>query len=169
MDICIDESLLMWKGRLSWKQYIPSKRSRFGIKFFVLCESESGFIWNFCVYTGKETEFDKRYLEFNISARIVLRLYSDLLDRGYRLYLDNWYISIPLIEKLRSHQTEVVSTIRKNRTGISSNLIKLLIRLGKCVAKFKNKIMLMKWKDKREIYLASIVHNDNVVEIKKEK
>ena len=90
INICIDESLLMWKGRLCWKQYIPSKRSRFGIKFFVLCESESGYIWNFCVYTGKDTEFDQRYLEFNISARIVLQLRSNLLDRGYRLYLDSW-------------------------------------------------------------------------------
>ncbi|CAK9796542.1 PiggyBac transposable element-derived protein 4 [Anthophora plagiata] len=53
IDTCIDGSLLMWKGRLSWKQYIPLNRSRFGIKIFVLCDSESGYIWNFCVYTGK--------------------------------------------------------------------------------------------------------------------
>ena len=30
--LCIDESLLLYKGRLSFKQYIPSKRNRFGIK-----------------------------------------------------------------------------------------------------------------------------------------
>ena len=34
--INIDESLLLWKGRLSWKQYIPKKRSHFGMKLFVL-------------------------------------------------------------------------------------------------------------------------------------
>jgi len=33
---CIDESLLKFKGRLSFKQYLPFKRSRFGIKFFWL-------------------------------------------------------------------------------------------------------------------------------------
>ena len=31
-DLCIDESLVKFKGRLSFKMYIPSKRSRFGIK-----------------------------------------------------------------------------------------------------------------------------------------
>lgn len=36
--ISIDESLIGWKGRLAWKQYIPSKRKRFGMKIFVLCE-----------------------------------------------------------------------------------------------------------------------------------
>jgi len=35
--LCIDESLLLFKGRCYFKQYIPSKRSRFGIKSFVLC------------------------------------------------------------------------------------------------------------------------------------
>ena len=33
-DISVDESLLLWKGRLSWKQYIW--RKRFGLKSIVL-------------------------------------------------------------------------------------------------------------------------------------
>ncbi|GFU90918.1 piggyBac transposable element-derived protein 4 [Trichonephila clavipes] len=42
-DICIDESLLLYKGRLSWTQYLPLKRARFGIKMFMLRESHSGY------------------------------------------------------------------------------------------------------------------------------
>jgi hypothetical protein len=42
-EVCIDENLLTFKGRLSWKQYISSKRARFGIKTFVLCEASSGY------------------------------------------------------------------------------------------------------------------------------
>ena len=42
--VYIDEELLLWKGRLSFKQYISNKRSRSGIKLFSLCET-SGFIW----------------------------------------------------------------------------------------------------------------------------
>ena len=34
-NISIDESLLGWKGRLSYVQYIPSKRKRFGIKLLI--------------------------------------------------------------------------------------------------------------------------------------
>ncbi|XP_047139114.1 piggyBac transposable element-derived protein 4-like [Hydra vulgaris] len=41
-SISIDESLLLWNGRLSWKQCIRSKSARFGIKTFSLCESEKG-------------------------------------------------------------------------------------------------------------------------------
>eukprot|EP00102_Acyrthosiphon_pisum_P013545 XP_008183155.1 PREDICTED: piggyBac transposable element-derived protein 4-like [Acyrthosiphon pisum] len=35
--LCIDESLVTFMGRLSFKQYIKSKRDRFGIKEFKLC------------------------------------------------------------------------------------------------------------------------------------
>ena len=53
-NVCIDESLLLWKGRLHFKQYIPLKRSRFGIKLFMLCE-DGGYTYRFRVYTGKDT------------------------------------------------------------------------------------------------------------------
>ena len=34
-NISIDESLLLWKGRLNWKMYIPTKRARFGMECLV--------------------------------------------------------------------------------------------------------------------------------------
>lgn len=37
-NICIDESIVPFKGRLSIKQYLPNKRNRFGVKLFVLCD-----------------------------------------------------------------------------------------------------------------------------------
>ena len=46
----IDESLLGWKGDFSWVQYIRAKCKRFGIKFFELCESSTGYIYGtFCL------------------------------------------------------------------------------------------------------------------------
>jgi hypothetical protein len=50
---------MMWKGCLSWKLYVPSKRARFGIKSFELCEAKSGYVWNVIIYTGQDTVFDE--------------------------------------------------------------------------------------------------------------
>ena len=50
--ISIDEELVAWKGRLSFRQFIPSKRARFGIKVFALCE-DSGYLYNFVMYVGQ--------------------------------------------------------------------------------------------------------------------
>ena len=52
-NIAIDESLLLWKGRLVFKQYVPMKRARYGIKSFLLCDS-SGYTYSFRVYAGKD-------------------------------------------------------------------------------------------------------------------
>ncbi|KAL8581934.1 hypothetical protein ACOMHN_010308 [Nucella lapillus] len=51
--IAIDESLLLWKGQLVFKQYIPLKRARFGIRIIKVCE-DSGYTYKFHIYTGKE-------------------------------------------------------------------------------------------------------------------
>ena len=45
--------MVKWKGRLSFKQFIPSKRHRFGIKFLVLCDVQTGYVQDIIVYTGK--------------------------------------------------------------------------------------------------------------------
>ena len=36
-SLSMDESLVLFKERLSFKQYISSKRARFGIKLYQLC------------------------------------------------------------------------------------------------------------------------------------
>jgi len=52
-DLCIDESLLLYKGGLSFKQYIiyiPSKRNNFRIKSFMLCDIQSEFVQDVIIY-----------------------------------------------------------------------------------------------------------------------
>ena len=48
-NLCVDESLVLFKGRLSFKQYIRTKRARFGIKLYELCSS-NGILLDFMIY-----------------------------------------------------------------------------------------------------------------------
>jgi hypothetical protein len=57
-DVSVKESLMMWKGYLSRKVYVPSKCARFEIKSFELCEAKSDYVWNFIIYVGQDTAFD---------------------------------------------------------------------------------------------------------------
>lgn len=166
-DICIDECLVLWKGRLSWKQYIPSKRSRFGIKFYVLCESQSGYIWNFCIYTGKDTDYGQNYPEYKTSSRIVLELCHDLFHQGYKLYLDNWYTSIQLADKLCEYRTDMIGTMRQNRIGIPLDIKTTTLKKGQWIARYKNKMMIFKWRDKRDVLLISTIHGTNMIQKEK--
>ena len=50
-SLSLDESLVLFKGRLSFKQYINTKRARFGIKLYQLC-TFNGILLDFIVYHG---------------------------------------------------------------------------------------------------------------------
>ena len=97
--VAVDESLLLWKGRLGWKQYIPKKRSRFGIKTYELCDSITGYLWNFLVYTGKTAV--SAVSDLSSSSQIVIDLMAGLLNKGYCVITDNFYTScaFPVFDK----------------------------------------------------------------------
>lgn len=84
-DVSADESLMMWKGCLSWNVYIPSKRARFDIKSFELCETKSGYVWNFIIYTGQDTVLDESLKNEPYGSKVVLQLMAPLLNQVYRL------------------------------------------------------------------------------------
>ena len=46
-----DESLILFKGKFLFKQYIKSERSRFGIKFYELSTAD-GILLDFILYQG---------------------------------------------------------------------------------------------------------------------
>ena len=87
-EISIDETMVKFKGRKFYRQFLPSKPIRFGFKLFTLAESKSGYIWNFEIYTGRKGEAEE-----NQTKKVVVRLMSPLEDKGYRLFTDNFYSS----------------------------------------------------------------------------
>ena len=82
--VFIDESMLKFHERLKFKQYNPSKRARFGLKLYQLCEPTGdmcGYTRNFKVYCGQD-----RNENLPASTKMVLDLCKDLLGRGYYVY-----------------------------------------------------------------------------------
>ena len=48
----IDERLIPFKGRLPFRQFIPSKQAHFCIKCWVLADAGNSFVSQICVYAG---------------------------------------------------------------------------------------------------------------------
>ncbi len=113
-DLCVDESLMKWKGRLAFRHYIPTKRSRFGVKFFILCDVLTGYV---VIYTGSTTDICL-YEGLGISGSVVMTLLAPYLGKGHVLYVDNWYSSPSLFQHLLSHGTGACGTVWANRTGM---------------------------------------------------
>lgn len=48
-EFSVDESMVPFKGRLSFKQYLKDKSCKFGIQFWMLANATSAYCWN-CVF-----------------------------------------------------------------------------------------------------------------------
>ena len=110
-NLCIDESLMLWKGRLSFKQYIPSTRHRFGVKLFMLCDCDTKFVLDFIVYTGADTEIEN-HPEVGISGSVVLTLMRNYLKKNHTFFVDNWFSSPTLFERLLEEKTKACGTVK---------------------------------------------------------
>ena len=89
-DLCIDEGVLAFKGRLNFKVYNKDKPDKYGIKLYILAESLSGYVSNFDVYCGKG----------KTTKEIVNNLMTEFCNHGYRLYMHNFYNSVQLSQDL---------------------------------------------------------------------
>lgn len=160
-NLCIDESLMLFKGRLSFKQYIPSKRHRFGVKFYVLCDCETGYILNFIIYCGAGSDISEVADDVGISGNIVLTLMRKYLDVGHTLYTDNWYTSPNLYNLLFSRKTNACGTVKQNRKNMP--VLKNKLKSGEIEAYNSKNLLSLKWQDKREVTLLSTFHTSEIV------
>ncbi|CAB3984670.1 Hypothetical predicted protein [Paramuricea clavata] len=118
-NVSIDEMLLGRKCRVSFTPYMPKKPKKFGIKIWALCEAETGYCCSFQVYTGKA---DSNQAELGLSYRVVFDLLKNYLDKGYRLFISNFYTSVQLIFDLVQRNTFVCGTLQANRKKLPPQL-----------------------------------------------
>ena len=104
-ELSVDESLVLFKGRLKFRQFIRTKRARFGIKLYELCKSD-GTTLDMLVYCGKGMfTNDDPYSDHPSTERIPEVLMVPWLNKGHILYTDNYYASPALFPKHISHRT----------------------------------------------------------------
>nr|CAH7741472.1 unnamed protein product [Callosobruchus chinensis] len=109
--LCIDETIVPFRGRLSFLQYILGKRHKYGVKLFKLC-IEGGYTYALKIYGGGggvQTSTKP------LATRVVMELMEPLLNTVRTLYTDSFYTSVDLAHELRNSQTHLVGTLRQNR------------------------------------------------------
>lgn len=111
--VSVDEMMVGFKGRLSMRQYMPAKPTKWGIKVWALCESQTGYTLDFDVYTGKKDGARELGLGFLV-VRDLMRPYW---GRWHKVYFDNFFSSSKLFVNLFQHATYSTGTVRSNRKG----------------------------------------------------
>lgn len=112
--VSIDESMILFNGRSSLKQYNPMKPIKRGYKIWCLAD-KNGYISNFDVYQGKNKKLEEEFENFGLGGLVVLSLSKADWYKHKILYADNYFTSIKLLEELRINDTLACGTIKSRR------------------------------------------------------
>ena len=151
-NLSVDEAMIGYTGRLAFKQYMPMKPTKWGIKTWEICDSQNGYCLNFDVYTGsKNTKSSERGLGFDVVTNLVEPYYG----KAHHIYFDRFFTSVDLMTELMRNKTYACGTVNINRKGLPQELKGKKVKSGHTAFYQKDKLMLIVWKDKKQINLLS--------------
>ncbi|KAJ8927090.1 hypothetical protein NQ314_020485 [Rhamnusium bicolor] len=157
-ELSLDESMVLWRGRLIFRQYIKNKRHKYGIKLYMLTEP-NGIVLNSMVYTGALDDSGEK----GHTKKVVLNLLKDYFGSGHSVYMDNFYNSYELANDLTKRENYCTGTLSKKRKNNPEEVVVKKLKKGETVARYANNTMIGKWKDKRDVlYISNEYQNDMV-------
>ncbi|KAK2577923.1 hypothetical protein KPH14_011868 [Odynerus spinipes] len=122
-EICVDESTIKFKGRISFITYNPKKPTKWGIRVYMMADSSTGCICSILPYYGSLATDKLIRSDLPVSTRIPLHLYVMLLEK------------IP-----GTNRKHIPKQIKRTKFGKKST-----------VAYRKTNTLVLAWKDKRVV------------------
>ncbi|KAJ3646387.1 hypothetical protein Zmor_005897 [Zophobas morio] len=162
----IDEKLEGFRGRCAFKQYIPSKPNKYGLKVFALVDAKTKYTLTLEPYVGLQPE--GLYRKNNDPASIVLRLIAPISGSGRNVTCDNWFTSFNLIATLREkHNLTYVGTVRKNKKELPLEFVNTKTRpVASSMFGFQEGTTIVSYipKKYKNVILASSMHHDDTID-----
>lgn len=157
MYVTVDEQLVAFRGKCPFRQYMPSKPAKYGIKFWLLCDNATSYVWNIQPYLGKNPGSAS---EKNQGLRVVNDLVQGL--KGHNVTCDNFFTSYDLGQLLLKKKLTMIGTIRKNKTTIPPQLLLKKAPMYSSKFAFTKDMTLVSYVPKRGkcVVLQSTLHHD---------
>jgi len=161
--LTVDEQLVPYRGRCPFRQYMPSKPAKYGLKWWLCCDAENSYVCNLSVYIGKQQGDNPAK---NVGQTVVTELVGPYRGSGRNITTDNYFTSVPLAEELLQHNITLVGTMRKNKTEIPPEFLPSRQRSDESsVFGFNGYLTLVSYvpKKNRAVVLLSSMHHDDAV------
>ena len=111
----IDEAMNLFKGRKCMKQNMPLKPVKRGFKVWMRCDSHTGYVYQFSIYTGRDKSDDA---VAGLGAKVVIKLTNVLQCTDTHITFDNYFTSVALLEELLKKNMYATATVRPNRIDL---------------------------------------------------
>lgn len=123
---CIDEMLVTFRGKCSFKVYIPNKPGKYGMKIMCMTDARTSYLYNAYIYSGKDSDgrgLPAEEKKYSKPTQSVLRLSQPIYGTNRNITADNWFSSIEVIDKLKQKSLTYVGTVRKNKKELPSEFL----------------------------------------------
>ncbi|CAF1527960.1 unnamed protein product [Adineta ricciae] len=162
--VTIDEQLLPFRGRCPFRQFIPKKPDKYGLKFWLCVDVESYYVFNAFPYIGRQPDQDRQK---NIGTSVVLELLKPLYGSNRNVTIDNFFTSVQLAKDLQMKNLTLIGTLRKNKPDIPIEFQSNKKRaIGSSLFGFQDDLTLVSFvpKANKAVLLLSSKHHDNQVD-----
>ena len=165
--VCIDETLVSFRGKCPFRVYIPSKPDRYGLKIWSMCDVSSSYLCNLQVYLGKEGDS----AEQQQGARVVRDLATPVYGSGRNITTDNFFTSHALAKFLLGQNLTLLGTVRKTRKELPSEFVLKKRTAFESVFAFTEDTILVSYtpKTNKTVVLLSTMHNKEEINTDSEK
>ena len=168
--VTVDEQLVKFRGRCSFRQFLPNKPGKYGLKVWVAADSASHYCFNASVYLGKHEE----PVRDGLGASVVKKLVQPLYNSGRNITFDRFFTSVDLSKYLLQHNLTSVGTVMPNRRGLPLALLPKNARqrdVGSSMFAYQDNLTMVSFKAKKTkvvLMLSTFHHNDALVDGKPE-
>ncbi|KAJ8931283.1 hypothetical protein NQ314_015824 [Rhamnusium bicolor] len=115
------------------------------------------------IYKGKYNNDDVRN-ESKVNST-VLRLMKPYLDKGHYFYMDNFYNSADLSNKLLARKTHTTGTLRSKRRGNPKEVTQVKLKKGHHIWRRAGSIYISKLRNKRDVLSITTAYKPELVKV----
>ena len=118
-SVTVDEQLINFYGNCRFRMFIPSKPGKYGLKLWVMADSDTYYCADAQLYAGKVGS----QCDVGQGMRVVLQLTESISGSGRNVTTDNFFTSYQLSKELTKRNLTLVGTVRGNRKEIPPDML----------------------------------------------
>jgi len=156
-NLTVDEQLYAFRGNCQFRQYMPNKPAKYGIKYWCLADVRTSYLCNVNVYLGRDSTRTA-----SVSETAVTSLVAPFYGSKRNVTTDSFFTSIPLAQRLWQEKMTLTGTLRKNKAEIPPQLKNVGAReVGSSTFRFHDELTIVSYipKRRKNVVLLSTQHH----------